>query len=167
MSQLLLLNTTPFLQTFRIVGHYLQFSCPRKCNSYNHQPCHLSLIKSNTCQDSKTSSWETRYFSDPLRVTTFNVCTPYNEEQPLVSLLHFKCAPPALVSSLVVFSFNATFRHQPNQCWILQNYFTSSFFSDLKTSISPYFKFGKNPVHTCSKFIGVYELKSIIFKTAK
>ena len=55
-SQLLLLNTTPFLQTFRIVGHYLQFSCPRKCNSHNHQPCHLSLIKSNTCQDSKTSS---------------------------------------------------------------------------------------------------------------
>jgi len=56
-SQRLLLNTsTPFLQIFRIVGHCLQFSCPRKCNSYNYQPCHLSLIKSNTCQDSKISS---------------------------------------------------------------------------------------------------------------
>ena len=56
-SQRLLLNTsTPFLQTFCIVGHSLQFSCPRKCNSYNNQPCHLSLIKSNKCQDSNISS---------------------------------------------------------------------------------------------------------------
>ena len=67
-----------FLEVFRIVGHCLHIGCPRKCNSHSHQPCHLALNKSSTCQVSKISSWKTRYFSDPPRVTFFNVCTPYN-----------------------------------------------------------------------------------------
>jgi len=100
-----------FFEVFRIIEHCLNIGCPRKCNSYSHQPCHLALNKpkSNTCQVSKKSSWNPKYFSDPPKATTFNVCTPQNEKQPLVPFLHFKYASPTSGSSLVVFSLAPPF----------------------------------------------------------
>ena len=108
-----------FVEVLHIIEHCLQIGSTRKCNSHSRQPCHLALTKSSTCQVSKMSSWKIRYFSDPPRVIFFNACTPYNEEWLLVPLLHFKCAPTILVSSLVVFSLAPTFDNHQNKCWIL------------------------------------------------
>jgi len=83
-----------------------------------------------------------------------------------VSLLHFKYALPASGSSPVVFSLAPPFDSRQISAG---SYRTTShqLFSDLRTSISPYSKFGKTLVHTFSQFIGVYELKGTIIMTAK
>ena len=70
---------------------------------------HKINLKPNTCQVSKKIIMKTNIFSDPLRVTIFNVCNPYKKDQPLVSLLHFKYALPASGSSPVVFSLAPPF----------------------------------------------------------
>ena len=117
-------------EAFRIAEHFLNIGCPRKYNSYSYQFCHLALkkSKSNTCQVSKKSSWKQRYFPDPLRVTTFNVCSPYKEEQPWVSIAPFQTCTANIRKFASCLLISATFRQPSNKCGILTNHFTSTFF---------------------------------------
>ena len=79
-----------------------------------------------------------------------------------MSLLHFKYAPPTSGSSLGVFSLAPPFDNRQISAGSYRTTSHQVFFSDLRTSISPYSKFGKTSVHTCSQFIGAYELKGTI-----
>ena len=75
-----------------------------------------------------------KYILNPLRVTIFNVYSPYNEEQPLVSLLYFTCAPPTSVGSLVVFSLAPPFANRQISAEFWKTLHIK-FFSDFRTCI--------------------------------